>query len=446
MAYNRERFKAARVEANQKVTKELNSLNRSESSRGDYHTIDEGYNYFRMMPPHPDDGPDAPSLQPKAVYWLECKVEEKDSEGKGKGTYVWSRRPIFDSRIHGGTEMDIVDKYIEFTRRKVYEEIQDKEEARKKLSPLLGWRSKDGKWNQGILISSSYVCYATKGEIKPETLGRLELWDSDKKELEKLNIVEESDEPIQTDLFSDPDEGSQFIIKRIKQDGKWVNVFSKPEFRPRPGGDVAKQYDEFLISQKVPDAVLMKLDEMEPLSKQFRNSYKRSDFERAFEALKRFDEKNGYHTFENDEFLEIVATIDSYYPEDDTTPEGDKDLPFGPTEEGVADVNAMTRDEMKKYIKEKGYPIKVIASMPDELIREMIVAQETEAPEEPEEVRDTDEEEEVPAAEPIRREPVKVKDDLPWEKEEKEKPAEEVEDAAEKRRKMQERLAKLKRK
>ena len=161
MAYNRERFKAARVEANQKVTKELNSLNRSESSRGDYHTIDEGYNYFRMMPPHPDDGPDAPSLQPKAVYWLECKVEEKDSEGKGKGTYVWSRRPIFDSRIHGGTEMDIVDKYIEFTRRKVYEEIQDKEEARKKLSPLLGWRSKDGKWNQGILISSSYVCYAT---------------------------------------------------------------------------------------------------------------------------------------------------------------------------------------------------------------------------------------------------------------------------------------------
>lgn len=439
MAYNRERFKAARVEANQKVTKELNNLYKSESSRGDYHTIDEGYNYFRMMPPHPDDGPDAPSLQPKAVYWLECKVEEKDSEGKGKGTYVWSRRPIFDSRIHGGTEMDIVDKYIEFTRRKVYEEIQDKEEARKKLSPLLGWRSKDGKWNQGILISSSYVCYATKGEIKPETLGRLELWDSDKKELEKLNIVEESDEPIQTDLFSDPDEGSQFIIKRIKQDGKWVNVFSKPEFRPRPGGDVAKQYDEFLISQKVPDAVLMKLDEMEPLSKQFRNSYKRSDFERAFEALKRFDEKNGYHTFENDEFLEIVATIDSYYPEDDMTPEGDK-------EEGVADVNAMTRDEMKKYIKEKGYPIKVIASMPDELIREMIVVQETEAPEEPEEVRDTDEEEEVPAAEPIRREPVKVKDDLPWEKEEKEKPAEEVEDAAEKRRKMQERLAKLKRK
>lgn len=109
-------------------------------------------------------------------------------------------------------------------------------------------------------------------------------------------------------------------------------------------------------------------------------------------------------------------------------------------------MNAMTRDEMKKYIKEKGYPIKVIASMPDELIREMIVAQETEAPEEPEEVRDTEEEEEIPAAEPIRREPVKVKDDLPWEKEEKEKPAEEVEDAAEKRRKMQERLAKLKRK
>ena len=69
------------------------------------------------------------------------------------------------------------------------------------------------------------------------------------------------------------------IIKMIKQDGKWVNVFSKPEFRPRPGGDVAKQYDEFLISQKVPDAVLMKLEEMEPLSKQFRNSYKRSDLD-----------------------------------------------------------------------------------------------------------------------------------------------------------------------
>lgn len=172
MAYNRERFKAARVEANQKVTKELNSLNRSESSRGDYHTIDEGYNYFRMMPPHPDDGPDAPSLQPKAVYWLECKVEEKDSEGKGKGTYVWSRRPIFDSRIHGGTEMDIVDKYIEFTRRKVYEEIQDKEEARKNCLPFSGGGRRTGSGTKGSL--SVPPTFATQ---RKERLS-LRLWDA----------------------------------------------------------------------------------------------------------------------------------------------------------------------------------------------------------------------------------------------------------------------------
>lgn len=375
MAFDRSKFKAARVEVNKQVSQEVEKkLEINSSRRGDYLTIDEGLNFFRMMPPHNED---EPSMQPKAVYWLLCRVPKTDSTGKPiEGEYAWARRPIFDSRIHGGTEKDIVDEYIKFTKKRIFEDNQDKESARKLLAPINGWMGKDGKWNQGILVSTSYVCYATKGEIVPENLGRLELYETDKRNLEKLNIDEESGDIIQTDIFSDPDEGSQFILNRTKNEkGKFINLISKKVFIPKPGiRDYNAAVKEFLESQRVPDSVLEKLSTMEPLSKQFKGAYKRSDFEKALEALRKFDEDNGYHTFENDEFLDTVQEIDGYYPDEE--PSGTDDLPFKETESesnDSADLFNMTRAELKSYIKENNLPIKVLASMTDDVIRDMIL-------------------------------------------------------------------------
>lgn len=403
MAFDRTKFKAAKLEVNKQVSQEVEkTLAINNSNRGDYLTINEGINVFRMMPPHNED---EPSMQPKAVYWLLCKVPKVDSEGKPiAGEFTWVRRPIFDSRIHGGTSKDIVDEYIKFTKKKIFEDTQDKESARKMLAPINGWTGKDGKWNQGILVSTSYVCYATKGDILPENLGRLELFEGDKKNLEKLNIDDESGEVIQTDIFSDPDDGSQFIINKMRNDkGKWVNVISKKTFQPKPGiRDYNAAVKEFLEGQKVPDSVLEKLSTMEPLSKQFKNAYKRSDFEKALEALQKFDNDNGYHTFENDEFLDIVQEIDGYYPEEnneeETAPAKKEEM------SDSNDLDSMTRDELKAYIKKNNLPIRVLASMNEEVIRQMIMEVET-APEE-------EETETVPVEE-------ETVDNLPWEEETK---------------------------
>lgn len=366
MAFDRNRFQAAKLEVNKKTTEEVDKIFKPNFTRGDYHSIDEGKNYFRMMPPHNSD---EPSMQPKVIYWLDCKVEEIKND-KSTGTFVIKPRPIFDSRVHGGTPKDIIDEYINFTKKVIFETVQDKEERLKLLSPINGWRSKDGKWNPGILPNQSFVCYATKGEIKPENLGRLELWKRDKDTLEKLNISEESDEPIVTDMFSHPTEGTQFVITKGRNNkGELFTLITKNSFDVKNVKDISKAYEEWKSSQIVSDEVLEKLSEMEPLSKQFKNAYKRSDFEKALTALQMFDEKHGYLTFQNQNFIDIVEEIDSYYSDV---------LEVTTSEENVVsksdylDINEMTRSELKDYIKQNKLPITVVGSMNEDIIRELI--------------------------------------------------------------------------
>ena len=160
----------------------------------------------------------------------------------------------------------------------------------------------------GILPSQSFVAYATKGDITIANLGRLEIFQSEKNELERLNIDETSGEPISTDIWSDPDDGQQFVLNKVKNDkGKWEHIITKRTFVPQKGSDVTKEWQKFQDSQRIPDDVLEHWSKMEPLEVQFRNCYKRSDYEKAVEALMKFDRDNGFNTFENDEFIDIMG-------------------------------------------------------------------------------------------------------------------------------------------
>lgn len=368
--FDRSRFKAASIEANKKITDEVNKTLSTPSERGDYHKITDGVNLFRLLPPHE---PNSPSFFPKVVYWLDCEVEEVDDDGKTTGKVSIKKRPIFDSRIHGGTPKDIIDEYIKFTKKTIFDTIQDKDLRTKQLSPINGWKGKDGKWNSGILASKSFVCYATKGDITPINIGRLELWEKDKQDLEKLNFSEGSEQPIITDSFSDPDEGVQFQIKKgVDDKNKGFILITKVAFiapKGAKGNEIAKAYEDFLKTQRVSDEVLQKLSEMTPLSVQFKDAYKRLDFEKALKALQMFDQKHGYQTFENDEFLDIVEEIDKYYSESDSSTSQKEESQKVNKEISYED---MTREELKVFIKENNLGIKVFSSMTRELIVEMI--------------------------------------------------------------------------
>jgi hypothetical protein len=357
MAFDRSKAKAAKLEANKAATKELTDTFKSNSNnnRGEYHKIEPGNNIFRILPPHNENDP---SFQPKAVYWLEVLIDKKDDNGNPTGKQERINRPIFDSRIHGGTEKDIVDEFIKFARKIAYESFQDLEDRKKALYPISGWRDKKGKWQNGILCNQSFVAYATKGDITPENIGRLEIYKTDKDKLEELNIGEGFDEPITTDIFSDPDEGVQFNI-RLYQDenGKSQRAVAKREFNPKNW----KTYDDFMESQQVPDNVLEKWQSMESLSSMFKNAYKRTDFLRALEALQFFDdEKLQFEVFDHDEFQEIVKEIEAYYDEDEeNTKESDE-------------LDELDRDELKAYIKDEKLPIRVKSAWTEDQIRDEI--------------------------------------------------------------------------
>jgi hypothetical protein len=333
------------------------------------------------MPPH---SPEQPSWQPKVVTWLEVLIEEKDGDGNPTGKKERKGRPVFDSRIHGGTPKDIIDQYILFVKKKVYEEEQDQESAKKKLYPIFGYRDGKQAWHPGILPNSSYVCYATKGGIKPENLGRLEVYKADKDKIEELNIDEGSDDPIMTDSFSDPDEGVELLIILQKNEkGKYERILKKkePSLKGLKGQDKLRALEEFEESQVVPSPVLEHLSEMDSLDSMFKNTYKRSDYERALEALQFLDEKHGFGVFQLDEFLDVVEEIDGYY-NDEEPEKTETDKPSAgnavaddeePVELTPSDIDEMTRKELKELITERGLGIRVTTAISDETLKEMVM-------------------------------------------------------------------------
>ena len=395
MTFDRSKFKGASIEKNKEFTKMIDGMTKPEGSskRPDYHEIKEGTNVFRICPPHDSEDP---SMQAKVTTWLPQRIEEKDKDGKGTGKFEIKDRPIFNSRIHGGTQKDVVEEYINFVYKQVYDEVQDKDERAKKMSPITGYRSKDQKWHPGIKFSTSYVLYA----FKEGKLGRLEIFKTDKDEMEKLNIAEDADEPITTDVFSDPDNGVSLIIKLSNENGKKQRIVSKREFNPKK----YKTWDEFIESEKITEEQLMELDKQQPLKEIFQNVYKRSDFEKALEGLQIFDEKNKFGIFANDDFLDIVQEIDAYYPEKSIEDEATEK-----NNSGAADIMDMTRDELKAYIEENDLPIVVRKQMTEDDIRDLIFDAEKEK-KESEEVKEKPQTKEETKEEPS---------DLPWDKEEK---------------------------
>lgn len=413
MAFDRNRWKGASTSVNKELSEKTEKMTKSSggsSDRPGFHTIEDGTNVFRICPPH---NPDEPSFQPKCTTWLEIEVNETDKDGKETGKKILKKRPIFNSRVHGGTPKDLVEEYINFVYKSIYDQTQDKDERSKKLAPISGWRGKDGKWNSGIRYSTSYIFYA----FKNNKLARLELMKGDKDRMEELNISEDAEDPIVTDVFSDPNEGVSLIIDRKKDDkNKYYNVVAKREFNPKK----FKTWDEFMASERLTDEQLMELDKAESLKTLYQNAFKRSDFEKQLEGLRIFDEKNKFQVFENDEFLDIVQEIDGYYPEDGETKFGDEvedvdEKPNLKSEKAGSGkpkgkFDNFDRGELKLYIKEKGLPIIVKTSMTDDVLRQLITEAE-EAPQVNDEVED--EVEDVVEHQP------EDKKDLPWEKEER---------------------------
>lgn len=240
---------------------------------------------IRIFPAHP--GMDAFYTRRKC-YWL--PFQKNDGE--------MGRTSVNDSVIHGGTKMDLVDEYLKAAKKYVGSDSE-------KLEALTG--------RDGLLPSYSWICYADK--VQPDTELKAKLWEfrkSVRDALNRLAFTEDEDEAIETDPFTDIDEGLPVMVSynktpnRKKGENYYDVVFAKKP-TPRPLTDSELEYF----------ATLKPLNEVI-------GTYTIADFDRALAGLQIFDEENEIGLFDDDSWLEKVEEIRAQYDSSDEEPKKGK--------------------------------------------------------------------------------------------------------------------------
>lgn len=303
--FDRSKFKATNLSTLKEQDTQVEEMGLKndfgKNNRPDYLKIPEGTSKWRIFPAQEAE---RPFLYMKVVSWLpqEVYVNKEGKEvrnPKPEDTQflklVNKRKPIFNGRVHGSYEKDLVEEYIKFFKNLVFEEL-DVNSAKEKMKVLQNFQT-------GIMPKIAWVCYAQKlNKDGTKDFGRLEMSPSLKDYLSKISNTEDPDQPIQTDPFTDPDEGKAVLI-----------TFNK-EAEP------AKKYSaaiEFRGNYSLTDAELVKLDDFDKLWEVVGDSiYKRGDFDRTLVGLEMFDTENKLGVFQYDTWLDICEEISNMIPED----------------------------------------------------------------------------------------------------------------------------------
>lgn len=298
MAFDRDKYRAVPLGTVSQVQNETKQFRTFFDEKGDYAPFfknREGIVMKRVLPAHePGDSPYVPMYTTQ----LEVEVDKKDDKGNVIGKEL-KRKKIFLATLHGGYKFDPVEEYI----RRVYEladEIQDKDERSKFLNPVTGYRM--GKqWVAGIRPTLEYVYYAyIEGKIYRDSLKP--------KQLEALNresaALCTANNTAAIDMFSDPSLGFPIQWDRSKDDnGKTVETL-------KAGSPVMHQsWEDFFSKWEISDAVLKELEGYPSLKSLYVDSYRKKDFDYALEGLKRFDEKNAYKIFSQEDFLDMIEAL-----------------------------------------------------------------------------------------------------------------------------------------
>lgn len=369
MAFDRSKFKGSSIAKIKQQDAETRKLVRTDFNRADYHKIEDGMNRFRIYPGQNDET----FCLPKVTVWLPQEVDVKGQDGKPTGKKEVKNMPVFNAKVHGGYEKDLVEEYVKFVTLLVTDEIDDEDERKARLLIL-----KNGKKDNNTKISNDtkWVCYADKIENGNKVFGKLEMGKSIKDQINKQAFDEDEDSAIQLDSVSDPDTGRIVKIKKNQNEK-----------------DPNKYYEVSLDLTKLSpltDAELENLSKYDSLTKMFVNSFKRSDFEKQLNGLKLYDDKHGFGAFDHDAWLDICDEISNMIPEDDDAEKESKPSTTKVQEQPAKNVNKpaakkpakevkkndmfdeMDRAELKSYISENELEIMVKQALSEDDIRVLI--------------------------------------------------------------------------
>lgn len=361
----RSKFKATPIKSLKKQVDEDNSM--IGASSNEYLSLEDGKTLkIRIFPSHPD-GEDF--YIAKKSYWL--SVAKKDGD--------MGRTTVLDSRLHGGTAMDVVEEYTKMAKKFCAKDSD-------KLDKISG--DKDS-------LKPSYTWMAYASIIKADEELHPMLWEFKKMvrdAMNKLSFSEDDDDAIETDPFTDPDEGLPILVKYMKSPNK------------KKGENYYEvSFPKKAVAYPLSEEVLESFMGLKPLSEVL-PKYNMRDFDKAVEGLQNFDDENEIGLFNEESWLEKLEEIKAQYDsieddEDEKKPVSKKVVkpsakpaakpatkPSKVVEDDEDEVPAkkvskaksgdefddMDREELKEYIAENDLDVRVKKSMEDDEIRDAI--------------------------------------------------------------------------
>lgn len=340
----RKKLEAKPISVVQEQEKEVNQKVGKRGGRAGYVDIDKGWNKLRLYPAHP--GTES-WMYPCVTYFV---PHYKDGGELGV-------KPVFNSKVHGGTEKDIIEEYIKYLSTETLSHLQ---------GPALDEALKPILWGGEYSLSpkTDWICYGDKynKDDKKIGFGRVKFTPGTKNKMEGLVAIEKSDQPIVLDPFTDQDDGIAIILD-YNPDAK--NKAGKKDYKNFYNVELEqRKIDKFrfeYVPTPLTDKEIEDFLKVETLESMYKNCYKLRDFNLALSGLEIIDNKCKFGVLKDPRFLEIVEEIKSYYPEDDEEEVVDE----------VDDLSEMTREELKKLIvKEFGRGIiPVKTNMTDDDIR-----------------------------------------------------------------------------
>lgn len=282
--FDRSKFKPANVaDLKKNIAQDDEELGKGGSA---FLAIKPGSNRLRLYPPHP--GMKSFYVR-RGVHWLTFPASD-DSDKTYRGT-------VPNARVHGGWDKDVVEEYMRMA--KVHLEKSKDEDADEKLKKMTDWKD-------GLSLSTSWIAYAAR-ETKKEDggwnkeFGELDMNRTVRDGINALSTVEDGDEPITIDPFTDPDDGIPVIVSYDKEKEK------------------AKRYSVVLAKKASPltDEELERFEKVPTLEEKYgKNSYTKDDYDRACEGLQYFDEENEIGLWETDEWEETLEELSALFEED----------------------------------------------------------------------------------------------------------------------------------
>jgi hypothetical protein len=344
--------------------------------------IKPGKNKFRVYPGHPeDDLEEPPFAYPSVKAFLPMMVPDKNKEGEVIGEKEGSK-PVFNSRIHGGTALDLVEEYIKLARKWAdtnwdpkSKDPKEKQARQNYLDKVYGKYSPNAAQRQmGIQYKTAYVMYADKITGEKADFGRVEVKESVKSRMNFLAGEESSNEPLQVDPYTDLETGRCVVIH-------YNDKADKPADYYITSIDSDTEADKRTLKMyPISEAQLEHFLKQPTLRSMYDNVFTRKDFELQVKGLLFFDKKNNMGIVGTDDWEALLAEISDYYPEDDTPAE---ETESQVTEDGGTEAEEsqeddefaeMTRVELKTFNAQQKLGVVFNPAKSDDDIRKAVKA------------------------------------------------------------------------